>query len=293
MTTPSPRLQGEAGLPAWIGLGVLTVFTLSAIAGYWLFALHPNLIPDSEFARGIYASSFKIFARAQILLAGAVLAVFLFRGAGSRWLPAFVAVGFASFLSEHLGTGYGFPFSGYEYTGLLGYKVGGRVPFVIPISWFLMALPAWVMAHSLFSGKEGRVPRVVLAAYLLTAWDLALDPAMSFLTPYWVWENTGPYYGMPWINLAGWMGTGIVLMLLLEILGARDWAARLHLPWLAAYYGIVLLMPVGMLAAAGLWLGIGVTVGALLLGWGGSLALRNLLPSSPHRVGTLEGQVGR
>ena len=115
---------------------------------------------------------------------------------------------------------------------------------------------------------------IVLGAYLLTAWDLALDPAMSFLTPYWVWEESGPFYGMPWVNLAGWMATGMILMGLLEVFGSRRWGPHLPLGWLAAYYGVVLLMPLGMVLAAGLWwalLAVGV---ALALAWGVNLAAR-------------------
>ena len=162
---------------------------------------------------------------------------------------------------------------------------------VIPLSWFLMALPSWVLAHRVFAGRNGRLGRMLLAAYLLTAWDLALDPAMSFLTPYWAWENPGPYFGMPWINLAGWMGTGLVLMGILEILGARDWAAGLDTKWILAYYGVVLLMPLGMLAAAGHWLAIAVTGIALLLPWVTFKARQGAsTPAEPGRLA--EGRAG-
>jgi putative membrane protein len=267
-------------LPEWIGLLVLFVFTASAILGYWTFGLHPNLIPDNDFARNFYGLSFKLFARGQILVAGVVLAIKLYRHSDFRWLAGFAAVALISFLSEHVGTGYGFPFGGYEYTGLLGYKVGGRVPFVIPISWFLMALPSWVLASIVFPGRGAGLPRVFMAAYLLTAWDLALDPAMSYLTPYWIWENPGPFYGMPWVNLAGWMGTSLVLMVALELLNARSWTARLDVRWVLAYYLTVLFMPVGMLAASGLWLAILVTGLALLIPLGVVILSMNARRSS-------------
>ena len=135
------------------------------------------------------------------------------RYAGARWIPAFLTVYVLSFLAEHIGTGYGIPFSGYEYTGLLGPKLLGRVPYVIPLSWFLMAAPSWILARRVF--PRGRVvPRIVMATFLLVLWDLPLDPAMSFLTPYWLWQNPGSFYGMPWVNLAGWALTGVVLTLL-------------------------------------------------------------------------------
>lgn len=252
----------------WMGLAVLLIFTVMAIGGYWTFGLHPNLIPDSDFARNFYGLSFKWFARIHIAVSGLVLAIKLHRHSDVRWVVGFMAVAIASFLSEHIGTGYGFPFGGYEYTGLLGYKLGGRVPFLIPISWFLMALPSWVLASFVFPGKRGLLPRITLAAYLLTAWDLALDPAMSFLTPYWVWENPGPFFGMPWVNLAGWMGTGLVLMGILELLKVSKWTLKLDVRWILAYYLLVLLMPAGMLLAAGVWVPVAVTGIALVLPWG-------------------------
>jgi len=273
-----------------VGLGVLLVFTLLAISGYWLFALNPGAIPDSDFARKVFGLSFPYFARIHILLATGVLFWFLFVHSAFRWVPAFLAVALVSFLSEHLGTGFGVPFGSYEYTGLLGFKVGGRVPALIPVSWFLMALPSWAMARSLFPSARERVFRIVLAAYFLTAWDLALDPAMSYLTPYWVWEASGPFYGMPWVNLLGWMGTGVVLMVLLEALGAGRWAQDLPLPWLTGYYAVILLMPLGMLLAAGLWLGVWVTLAALAAGWGAA-RLASRLTKRRGGLGTLKEQV--
>jgi hypothetical protein len=63
------------------------------------------------------------------------------------------------------------------------------------------------------------------------------------------------------------MGTGIVLMLLLEGFGANKWAVELDRKWTLSYYGLVLLMPVGMLIASGQWLGVAVTGAAILAPW--------------------------
>jgi uncharacterized membrane protein len=269
-----PHQGGRWKSPEWVGLGVLAAFTVTAILGYGVFARNPNLIPDSDSARRFYGLSFQLFARIHIVLAGMVLLIPLLRRARLTWVPAFLAVCLVSFLSEFVGTGYGFPFGGYEYTALLGPKLGGRVPAVIPLSWFLMALPSWAMANAVFSGASQRLGRIILGAYLLTAWDLALDPAMSYLTPYWVWKDPGPFYGMPLVNLLGWLGTGMVLMGLMEGFGARRWGPRLPLPWLISYFGVVLFMPVGMIAAAGLWWAVLATLVALALAWGLHVLLR-------------------
>lgn len=247
--------------PEGWALAALFAFTAVAVAGYGVFGLHPEHLPSGGFATRIYQVSFVFFARAQIALSALVLGVALVRHAGLRWVPALATVYLLSFLAEHVGTGYGFPFSGYGYTGMLGPKLLGRVPYLIPLSWFLMAAPSWVLARRLVPGAARWVPRVGLAALLLVVWDLALDPAMSYLAPYWVWERSGSYYGMPWVNLAGWFGTGLVLMAALEALDRRHgWAGNLSAEWCAGYYAAVLLMPLGMVAVAGLWLAVVATL---------------------------------
>lgn len=276
----------------WSVLGVLILFTLVAVAGYGVFALHPNLIPDSDAARDFFGLSFSLFARVHIALSALVLAIPLVTRTGFAWVPAFLAVFFLSFLSEFVGTGYGFPFGEYEYTSLLGFKLGGRVPALIPLSWFLMALPAWRISLRAFPGPKQFWARTLLGAYLLTAWDLALDPAMSFLTPYWVWADPGPFYGMPVVNLAGWMGTGIVLMGMMEVLGGGRWIGKVPVAWLAAYYGVVLLMPLGMALVAGLWWAVLATLAALLSAYGAVLIIRSRLASSPRPALASEGVAG-
>ncbi len=248
-------------------LFALYLFTLVAVLGYGVFALHPERLPDTEFARSFFASSFSVSARAHILLSTVVLAVAFFARSGARWLVALAAVFVLSFLAEHIGTGTGFPFSGYRYTTLLGPRIGERVPWLIPVSWFLMAAPSWILARRSFPTRM--LPRVLFASYLLMLWDVALDPAMSYLVTYWIWETAGPYYGMPWLNFAGWYGTGIVLMLALEFLDRRiDWAGSVPVRWALLYHIAIVLMPLGMLVAAGAWVAVVATLAGGLVAVG-------------------------
>ncbi|HKJ03810.1 MAG TPA: carotenoid biosynthesis protein [Longimicrobiales bacterium] len=247
----SPR-RGER-----VVLGLLLAFTVLAVTGYGVFALHPQRLVTPMAAR-FYGISFQFFAQIHILLAALALGWVLVGRLGARWLPALGVVGLVSFVAEHIGTGYGIPFGGYGYTSLLGLRVGPRVPVLIPVSWFLMSVPSWVVAQRAL--PHDRLRRIGLAALFLVAWDLALDPAMSFLTPYWRWAETGPYYGMPWVNLLGWYLTGLIIMRVLDALGPRLGLTTLPTRWLAAYYGLVLLMPLGMVAAAGLWPAVAATL---------------------------------
>jgi len=258
-------------------LAALYLFTLFAVFGYGNFQLHPERLPDTEFARTFFSNAFAISSRTHIVLSAVVLAIAFWTRAGARWLIALATVFILSFLAEHIGTGTGFPFSGYRYTGLLGPRLGERVPWVIPVSWFLMGAPSWILARHTFPDRTA--PRLLFATYLLVLWDVALDPAMSYLAPFWLWENRGPYYGMPWVNFLGWAGTGIVLMIALEILDRRlDWAGGVPVRWALIYHVAIVLMPLGMLMAAGAWGAVVFTLACGAVGFGVHFATRRVRP---------------
>lgn len=265
-----------------VALGGLVAFTAAAVFGFGLFGIGARPIPEGEVARWIYRNAFIGFARGHVLLTGLVLAAVLVRRVGARWLPALAAVYAASFLSEHLGTGFGLPFGEYGYTGLLGPRLLGRVPLLIPLSWFVMALPSYALATRAGFGPWGRI---AAGAWLLAAWDLALDPAMSHLTPYWRWAEEGVYYGMPAINLAGWLLTGSVIMGILQLLAADRWVSHVPARWWAAFYVTVLALPLGMVLAAGLWPAAAVTAVAVLVPFAAA-RLRRSRPA-PSAVGAV------
>ena len=123
-------------------------------------------------------------------------------------------------------------------------------------------LPSWVIARSAFPRNIALA--IALGAFGLVLWDLALDPAMSALTPYWRWEDSGPYYGMPWMNPVGWFCTGILLMVALERIGGDRLGNALPPRWMMAFYAVVTALPLGMLVAAGEWLAVFVTLGSIL-----------------------------
>jgi uncharacterized membrane protein len=248
------------------GLVVLVGFTLIALAGWGLFGLRPDrLAMLPSWLAGFYGTAFGFFAQAQVWLAALVLALHLGARAGPSWLPALVVLYGLSLGSELLGTTVGLPFGAYAYSELLGPRWFDRVPWLIPASWFVMSVPSYALARLAYPARGQALGRIGLASLILLCWDLSLDPAMSYLTRYWVWADTGPYYGMPWLNLFGWYVTGIVLMSALQLVGAERWIERLSPRWLAWFYGANLLMPLGMNVLGGLGLAVGVTFAALVL----------------------------
>jgi putative membrane protein len=86
-----------------------------------------------------------------------------------------------------------------------------------------------------------------LAAALLVAWDLLLDPAMSKVTSYWIWGDTGSYYGMPWSNLFGWAVTGLMLFVILNKLAPEP---RTALRFAVSVYFVNFALPVGFFSVS-------------------------------------------
>lgn len=123
-----------------------------------------------------------------------------------------------SLSSELLGTSTGFPFGAYGYLSGLGYKVAGLVPFTIPLSWFYMGLCCYVLARvgceqTKLPGWLQQIGAIGLGAVLLTAWDFVLDPAMSQTPyPFWEFKEVGSFFGMPYRNITGWLGTAMLFM---------------------------------------------------------------------------------
>ena len=133
-----------------------------------------------------------------------------------------------SLTSELLGTSTGFPFGGYSYLSGLGYKISGLVPFTIPLSWFYVGCVSYVLARAgLQVDKKPSLFRqigaIVLGALLLTSWDFVLDPAMSQTSlPFWYWHEPGAFFGMPYQNFVGWMGTGALFMTVAALLWSQN-----------------------------------------------------------------------
>ncbi len=121
---------------------------------------------------------------------------------------------------------------------------------------------------------------MLLASLILASWDLALDPAMSYATNYWVWGEAGPYYGMPLLNLFGWYVTGLLLMGALAALRAESWIRPLPHRWLGGFYLANLALPLGMSAAAGLWGAVAATLAALGIAYGAARLLAGRAPSA-------------
>jgi len=135
---------------------------------------------------------------------------------GVRLTLAFFAITtVTSWIFEEIGVATGLVYGSYHYTATLGPWLGS-VPVLIPLAWFMLVYPSYVVANLIVDGwpvgtpgGRGHLVRLALVgALVMTAWDLVVDPILSGPTVgAWVWERGGPYYGVPVQNYLGWIVT--------------------------------------------------------------------------------------
>lgn len=282
------------------------------LAGLLWVMPHPEVLSLIPAGQTLFRWSMAGGGVSYILLGTVAVAIYAYRTLGQfRWLSFMLPAIGISLSSELLGTSTGFPFGNYSYLSGLGYKIADLVPFTIPLSWFYLGLSAYLLARSgisalaailqagWLSGWLGQAGAVVLGALLLTSWDFVLDPAMSQTAlPFWYWHQPGAFFGMPYQNFVGWMGTGIVFMTAAALLWRQSPAlqlaqlqpAQLKLP-LTVYLGNFTFAAV-MSIGAGFWipLGLGLLLGVMpaLLCWYWAQSKLAVIESSSDLSGSIK-----
>ena len=203
---------------------------------------------------------------------------------GGRLTVIFFASSAAiSWAYEQAGVLTGLVFGAYHYTDYLGPKLG-EVPLLIPLAWFMMIYPSYVVANLAVGGHvlgtPGGLGRLVglaaAAAVVMTAWDLVIDPILSGPSARaWIWETGGPYFGIPIQNYLGWLVTTGSVYLAYRLFERRSSAPlQPAATWIAALpvatYGLMLVAnllsgvaPAGLLVIGPLAMG----VPLCLAGW--------------------------
>lgn len=281
--TPAGRTSGErlAGL-ALLGHGALLVFSGIAFATFLAPPAPAWLLTPAN--QQVAAVMFKFGGQTTVVL-GAIAALLhaASRLGWQRSLAVFAAAFSISLGAELLGTTTGYPFGPYAYTTQLGYLIGGRVPFNIPTSWFFMLYASLAICGRLLSPADDARTRwrwSAVAALVLTAWDVSMDPAMV-ATTHWIWRLpdvagepllrrallSDLFYGMPLMNWFGWLVTGfIVARVLLAIVPPSEWAARVaptRLP--LVLYAVNGIFPILICVGRGMWWAVALGTAAMAL----------------------------
>ncbi|HEV2072603.1 MAG TPA: carotenoid biosynthesis protein [Thermomicrobiales bacterium] len=199
------------------------------LVGLLIMLPNPELWSSDPRAVRVFDWSMEYAGATHIIFGALAMFAFGVVTIGWRKTSIFAAVSYAlSLASELMGTGTGWPFGNYAYTDFLGYKVLDHVPYTIPLSWFYMGFASYllgaVLADRLVS-RQRTLWSLMLGTWFLTVWDLVLDPAMaheSLRVQFWVWDETGPYFGMPVKNFIGWSVTGLLFMAISRLLWREE-----------------------------------------------------------------------
>jgi len=149
---------------------------------------------------------------ALLLLQGAVALCWLLGAHGARGGVAALLVFMLAWAVEHVGVTAGVPFGRYAYTGALQPQLFGTVPLAIPCAWLMVAIGAWQLARSnVRTFKRSNVQTLVVAATLVLLLDLQIETVTTRINQYWIWLDSGPYYGVPTVNFAAWWLVGLAM----------------------------------------------------------------------------------
>ena len=211
----SPRLRPTTFRPNVVHL----------LIGAWVLTMIS--IPIVRWVIGDDALRWGVMLSVSLLATAVVVVLWQAWGAMRTVRTVFVVMLFA-WAIEWIGSTTGLPFGRYHYTDELIPQLM-HVPLAIPLAWLMMLPPAWAIAASI-SGRWRGWRFVLLSAAAFTAWDFFLDPQMVDWG-FWVWDQPGGYFGIPWINFGGWLLSAALLTLLARPL-------PLPLPPLVAIYAI-------------------------------------------------------
>ncbi|CAN5587705.1 carotenoid biosynthesis protein [soil metagenome] len=132
----------------------------------------------------------------------AILGLFRYLGPRRAGLSLLALTAFA-YAIETIGVVSGFPYGSFHYGDVLGPRVFGVVPYLLPVTY----LPLVIGAVAAAWGTRSRISHIIAAAVLLTLMDGVLDPGAAALG-FWVWLDGGLYYGVPLGNYLGWLLSG-------------------------------------------------------------------------------------
>jgi putative membrane protein len=160
---------------------------------------------------------------AQVLAAIFIAGAFAHAGACYGWRQALVLFAICvaiTFAIENIGVATGVPFGHYRFEVGARLPHVGRIPIIVGPLWFGAGYFSWVVASTLLGGADRRLERQfnvialpVVAAFVVTQWDLVMDPPTATIGKAWIWHDGGADFGVPLSNYLGWLLTAFLFFL--------------------------------------------------------------------------------
>ncbi|MBS1813230.1 MAG: carotenoid biosynthesis protein [Acidobacteria bacterium] len=162
----------------------------------------------------------------QVPLNGFGSASFLFIAGGLVLLSAPVSdrarllfIGVLGFVAEVIGVKFGWLFGRYTYTPVLAPNVFD-VPLAMACAW--LVLIGYV--RQMMAGLSISVwAEILLGGMWMTTIDLLSEPLAAHPFNFWIWTDTGFYYGIPAHNYLGWFAVSCVILALDKWIFKPSW----------------------------------------------------------------------
>ena len=108
----------------------------------------------------------------------------------------------------------GFPFGHYHFEVGSDLIHVGAIPIIVGPLWFGMGyfVGSWpercLAAHTGVDGKIELIALPVVAAFVMTQWDVVMDPPEATISKAWIWHDGGAHFGVSdLLNYLGWLLT--------------------------------------------------------------------------------------
>jgi uncharacterized membrane protein len=179
---------------ARLAMGVLLAVYLALVIG---FAWNPTPLAQALAAIGILA---------------ALIHAVVFYG-WKDGLALFAICVVITFAMENLGSLTGFPFGHYHFEVGANLPHVGVIPVIVGPLWFGMGYFSWSVAGTLLGDgtlqnrKINLIALPMIAALVMTQWDVVMDPPASTISKAWIWHDGGAHFGVPLSNYFGWLLT--------------------------------------------------------------------------------------
>jgi uncharacterized membrane protein len=203
-------------------------FSLLEAAGWIAFVIYLALVVGFAWNPTPFAQ-----ALAALGIAIACTHAVLFYG----WRDALVLLAIClaiTFAVENVGAATGFPFGHYHFEVGSNLIHVGAIPIIVGPLWFGMGYISWIVAGTLLGGVDRRLNKnialatlPVVAAFVMTQWDVVMDPPEATISKAWIWHDGGAHFGVPLSNYLGWLLTSWLFYQAFAIyLGRRRAAAE-------------------------------------------------------------------
>ncbi len=200
-------------VPVYVSMGVisrqnliLTVAVLAVLATMAFFMANVVMPSEAHFVSGINVILFSIpVFWASVMWLGRSDAILLF-----------IIFGVLALLIETSAIITGFPYGHFGYSGLLGYKLFGYTPWTVALAWTPLVLAIYAVVRRTVGSV---ILRIILIAIFLVVFDLVIDPG-AVKIGFWRYEGGGPFHGVPVSNFVGWVFSGTIAGVVMEIFAA-------------------------------------------------------------------------